>query len=47
MWGMSFPDPYMTLFNHSSAAIKSVDAKIRVGGPATMQLNYVSTETIH
>ena len=42
LWGMNFPDPYMTLFNHSSAAVKSVDARIRVGGPATMQLDYVT-----
>ena len=39
---MSFPEPYMTLFNSSSAAVKSVDSQIKVGGPATMQLNYIA-----
>ena len=39
---MSFPEPYMTLFNASSSAVKSVDSQIKVGGPATMQLNYVA-----
>eukprot|EP01052_Picozoa_sp_SAG31_P024173 SAG31_NODE_2039_length_6594_cov_7.103926_4_plen_621_part_00 len=32
------PPAYMQLFNASSAALKSVSPKLRVGGPATMQL---------
>ena len=38
MWGMAFPEPYMTLFNASSSALKAVHPGLRVGGPATMQL---------
>eukprot|EP00947_MAST-08B_sp_MAST-8B-sp1_P006098 g6098.t1 len=41
MWGMDFPGNYMKLYNASSAAIKSVDKSLRVGGPATMQLQHV------
>ena len=41
LWGMSFPDPYMKLFNASSFALKSVHPELRVGGPATMQLQHV------
>jgi xylan 1,4-beta-xylosidase len=41
MWGIKFPDPYMQLFSHSVAALKSVSPKLRVGGPATMQCLYV------
>ena len=33
LWGMSFPEPYMTLFNHSSRAVKDVDPVINIGGP--------------
>ena len=32
------PPAYMSLFNASSAALKDVSPKLRVGGPATMQL---------
>jgi beta-xylosidase len=32
------PPAYMKLFNASSSALKSVSPKLRVGGPATMQL---------
>ena len=32
------PPDYMKLFSASSAALKSVSPKLRVGGPATMQL---------
>ena len=42
LWGMGWPDPYMTLYNHSAAAVKAVDPGIRVGGPATMQLDHVT-----
>ena len=41
-WGMNFPDPYMTLYNASATAIKSVGAQLRVGGPATMQLQHAT-----
>lgn len=36
--GMPFPGTYMTLYNASSHAIKSVDSQLKVGGPATAQL---------
>ena len=32
---------YMTLYNHTATAIKSVSASYRVGGPATMQLLHI------
>ena len=35
---MPFPGTYMTLYNASSHAIKSVNSQLRVGGPATAQL---------
>jgi xylan 1,4-beta-xylosidase len=38
LWGMPFPSTYMTLYNASAHAIKSVDKQLRVGGPATAQL---------
>ena len=41
MWGVAFPDPYMQLFNASSKALKAVDSSLRVGGPATMQTQFV------
>ena len=37
MWGVSFPEPYMSLYNSSARALKAVDASLKVGGPATMQ----------
>lgn len=37
MWGVSFPQPYMQLYNASAAALKGVSPRLRVGGPATMQ----------
>jgi len=40
MWGMDFPHPYMTLYNASATAIKSVGVNLRIGGPATMQLQH-------
>ena len=39
---MNFPEPYMSLFNASSRAVKDVDRHIKIGGPATMQLNYLT-----
>jgi hypothetical protein len=36
--GMPFPGTYMTLYNASAHAIKSVDSQLKVGGPATAQL---------
>lgn len=39
LWGMAFPEPYMTLFNASVSAVKSVNPQYKVGGPATAQLN--------
>ena len=42
MWGMDFPHPYMTLYNASATAVKSVGPNLRIGGPATMQLQHVA-----
>jgi len=41
LWGMDFPMPYMSLYNASSRAIKSVNKEFKVGGPATAQLKHV------
>ena len=41
MWGVDFPDPYMSLYNASARALKAVDSALKVGGPATMQTLYV------
>ena len=38
LWGMPFPQDYMPLYNASAVAIKSVDERLMVGGPATMQV---------
>lgn len=38
LWGMAFPTPYMSLYNASVAAVKAVNPKYKVGGPATSQL---------
>jgi hypothetical protein len=52
MWGMRFGDgttgkaadsPYMALYNASWHAIKKVDPRLSVGGPATMEVLYVDT----
>eukprot|EP00040_Diaphanoeca_grandis_P040322 m.261685 g.261685 ORF g.261685 m.261685 type:complete len:576 (-) comp42806_c0_seq1:143-1870(-) len=37
MWGISFPQPYMQLYNASAAAVKNVHKSLKIGGPATMQ----------
>jgi len=39
LWGMPFPAQYMALYNATVAAVKGVDARFRVGGPATSQLS--------
>lgn len=41
MWGMDYPTNYMALYNASVAAIKGVDPSLRIGGPATMQVQNV------
>jgi hypothetical protein len=41
MWGISFPEPYMSLYNASALAIKSVDSQLAVGGPATAQVSII------
>lgn len=38
LWGMPFPQAYMQLYNASARAVKSVDESLKVGGPATSQL---------
>ena len=50
LWGIPFPPPeqrwdpamYMSLYNASARAVKSVHKSLRVGGPATMQVHNVS-----
>lgn len=37
MWGMQFPEPYLSLYNASAHALKSIHKSLKVGGPATMQ----------
>jgi xylan 1,4-beta-xylosidase len=39
---MDFGETYMHLFNASFHALKDVSPKLRVGGPATMELRSVS-----
>ena len=39
---MSYPEPYLTLYNSSAAAIKAVSPRLRVGGPATAGLAHVA-----
>mmetsp|Transcript_172967 Transcript_172967/g.420741 ORF Transcript_172967/g.420741 Transcript_172967/m.420741 type:complete len:557 (-) Transcript_172967:11-1681(-) len=41
LWGVDFPHPYMALYASSAKALKSVSPKLRVGGPATMQVLHV------
>lgn len=41
LWGMDFPRPYMDLYASSAKALKAVSPKLRVGGPATMQVLHV------
>ena len=38
MWGMAYPSAYLPLYNASASAIKAVHPSLKVGGPATMQL---------
>ena len=39
---MRYPEPYLTLYNASAAAIKAVSPRLRVGGPATAALAHVA-----
>merc|ERR1711970_375356 len=41
MWGVAFPQPYMQLYNASALALKAVNDSLKVGGPATMQTQFV------
>ena len=38
---MSYPDPYLQLYNSSALALKAVHSSLRVGGPATAGLGSV------
>ena len=44
---MSFPTNYMALFNASAVALKAVDPQLKVGGPATAQLQHVTDFITH
>lgn len=46
LWGMSWPDDYMRLYNASVTAIKNVHPSLRVGGPATMQVWYLGNGAV-
>ena len=35
LWGMSYPHPYLDLYNASARALKDVHPTMQVGGPAT------------
>ena len=35
LWGLTYPKDYMAMYNASAAAIKSVDKRLKVGGPTT------------
>ena len=39
--GVDYPGQYLPLYNASARALKSVDAELRVGGPATSELLYL------
>lgn len=39
---MSYPEPYNTLYNASVLAVKAVHPSLKVGGPATAQLQHVA-----
>ena len=40
-WGVTYPDPYMDLYNASAHAIKAVSPLLEIGGPATMQTQHL------
>eukprot|EP00937_MAST-01D_sp_MAST-1D-sp2_P005125 g5125.t1 len=42
LWGMPYPGSYMALYNASARAVRSVDPQLRVGGPATAQLQHAA-----
>lgn len=42
LWGMSFPEPYLSLYDHAQRALKDADPGLKVGGPVTMQCQWVS-----
>lgn len=41
LWGMPYPHPYLELYESSRRALKRVSPLLKVGGPATMQCQYV------
>ena len=41
LWGMDYATTYLELYKHAYAGIKAADANLQVGGPATMQCQYV------
>ena len=42
LWGLNNVQQYMSLYNASALAVKSVSSDFMIGGPATAQLQYVS-----
>jgi xylan 1,4-beta-xylosidase len=41
LWGMPYADAYLELYENAYTGIKSADSMLKVGGPATMQCQYV------
>jgi xylan 1,4-beta-xylosidase len=41
LWGMPYADDYLSLYEHAYQGIKAVDSELQIGGPATMQCQYV------
>ena len=42
LWGMNYPHPYLDLYQASRRGIRRADPLLQVGGPATMQCQWVS-----
>jgi len=41
LWGMNFPTDYLQLYDHARRGLKSVSTQLKVGGPVTMQCQYI------
>jgi len=42
LWGMDYPHPYLDLYEASRRGIQRADPLLQVGGPATMQCQWIS-----
>jgi xylan 1,4-beta-xylosidase len=41
LWGMPYPTNYLALYDASRAGLKAADSKLQIGGPVTMQCQYI------